>query len=169
MSAVFRSSLFRFGIGQDSHQLTPAKKDQTLTLAGLSFACGLTAIANSDGDVIIHALCNALSTAIGGGSFSLIADKLCLEKKITDSSFYLKEFLRLITEKGYFISNISISVEALQPKLEKHSPDLCRSLAKLCQIQPDQIGLAFTTGEGLTACGQGQGISALVSVLIEHV
>ena len=58
--------LFLIGLGQDSHRLREAKKDETLHLAGLTFACGLVAEANSDGDVVLHALFNALSTALLG-------------------------------------------------------------------------------------------------------
>lgn len=169
MSNATPPPAFLVGLGQDSHQLLPAKKNQTLSLAGLQFACGLTFAANSDGDVILHALCNALSTAVGGGSFSTVADHLCLAEKITDSKKYLEVFLRLITEKGYLINNISVSLEALQPKLEKYRPQLQRSLANLCHLPSAQVGLAFTTGEELTDCGRGQGINCLVIISLVHV
>ncbi len=164
---IHKKPLFRTGLGQDSHQLIQAQKNQTLTLAGVNFACGLTFAANSDGDVILHALCNALSTAVGGGSFSTVADQLYQEKNITDSSIYLSHFLNLIAQKGYHLVNLSVSIEAYQPKLEKHRPALVASLAKLTQLPSDCLGLSFTSGEGLTEFGRGQGISAFVSVLLE--
>ena len=164
----FKPPLFLTGIGQDSHRLIEATKDQVLSLAGLNFACGLTFVANSDGDVILHALCNAISTALGGGSLSLIADPLCSKQGIKDSKVYLQHYLQLMQEKGYHLNNLSLSIEALQPKMEKYRLLMQKSLAKLCQLEIEQVGIAFTSGENLTECGQGQGISAFVSVLLEH-
>lgn len=164
----FKPPLFLIGLGQDSHRLAEATTDQVLNLAGLEFACGLTFVANSDGDVILHALCNAISTALGGGSLSLVADKLLQEKGIKDSKVYLKHYLQLMKGKNYHLSNLSISVEALQPKLEKYRSLMQKSLAKLCQLEIEQIGIAFTSGEGLTEAGKGQGINATVSLLLEH-
>ncbi len=165
---LLKPALYLIGVGQDSHRLVEATKDQVLNLAGLDFACGLTFVANSDGDVILHALCNALSTALGGGSLSLVADQLLQEKGIKDSKVYLKHYLKVAQEKGYHLNNISISVEALQPKLEKYRLLMQKSLAKLCQLEIEQVGLAFTSGESLTECGKGQGINALVTLLLEH-
>lgn len=161
--------MYLVGFGQDSHRLEKSqKKDNPLFLGGLSFTCGLTAIANSDGDVILHAICNAISTALGGTSFSQVADPLC-QQGITDSKEYLAKFVAMMQQKSYQIKNMSISVEALQPKLEKYSQHLKNSLAKLLQVSPEQVGIAFTTGEGLTAYGQGEGISCTAIVLLQHL
>ncbi len=159
--------MWRVGIGQDSHRLIEAETTEKLYLAGLPFECGLTFAANSDGDVILHALCNALSTAIGGGSLSQVADELCAQG-ITDSREYVKVFWQNMTTANYQIANVSISIEALQPKLEKYRELMQKSLAKILQIETSQIGIAFTTGEGLSECGQGKGISATVTILLQH-
>lgn len=158
--------LFRIGLGQDSHRLLEStRKQDQLTLAGLQFDCGFTFAADSDGDVIIHALCNALASAIGGGSLGTVATKLC-EQGIRDSSEYLKIFLQQVATANYQLSNVSVSVEALQPKLEKYRPLLQKNLARLCALEPNQVGITFTTGDNLTQAGQGQGIAVLVTVLL---
>lgn len=162
-----KNFLYRTGIGQDSHRLEKAKKNEPLYLAGIPFLCGLKSVANSDGDVILHALCNALSTALGGPSFSVFADEQC-QKGIIDSKVYLRHFLEQMRQAKYQLANLSISVEALQPKLEKYNLTLRKSLAQLLGVEVGQIGLAFTSGEGLTACGDGDGISVTVNILLEH-
>ncbi|MDO5561914.1 MAG: 2-C-methyl-D-erythritol 2,4-cyclodiphosphate synthase [bacterium] len=162
-----KNSLFRIGIGQDSHRLEKAKKDEALYLAGMPFLCNLKSVAHSDGDVILHALCNALSTALGGPSFSVFADQE-YKKGLTDSKIYLQHFLEEMHKNNYQIANLSISVEALQPKLEAYNLIMKKTLAKILNIEVKQIGLAFTSGEGLTSCGSGEGISAIVTVLLEH-
>ena len=160
---------FRVGLGLDHHRLVagPNASGHFLTLGGYQIPeSELALAANSDGDVILHALCNALSTAIGGGSLGPIADPLCAAGQ-TDSKVYLTTFLDQITTNGYQINNLSLAVEAAQPKLEKHRSAIVDQLAHLLAIQPAQIGLAFTTGDGLTACGTGEGIAvqALVSLI----
>ncbi len=162
-----RSPLFLIGIGQDSHRLITAENQEKLFLGGLPFACGLKFEANSDGDIVLHALCNAISTALGGGSFSTIADSLC-QSGVTDSKAYLQPFLQQLQQRSYRLSNLSISVEGLQPKLEKYNLAIRKSLAHLLNLPVEFIGLAFTTGEQLTACGQGEGMSATVIISLEH-
>ena len=159
--------LFLIGLGQDSHRLREAKKDETLHLAGLTFACGLVAEANSDGDVVLHALFNALSTALGGGSIGPVADPLC-QQGITDSRAYLKPLIEKMRACGYTISNVSVSIEAAQPKLEPYGAAMRQSLAKILELEPHCVGIAMTSGEDLTACGRGEGIAALANVLLIH-
>lgn len=165
---MYKLPQFLTGIGQDSHRLREAKKNEILTLAGVPFDCGLTLEADSDGDVILHALFNALSTSIGGGSLGATADDMC-QQGITDSRAYIDVILAKITERGYRINNISISIEAARPRLEKYFGYLKNSLAKICQLPPEQIGLSVTSGEKLTACGRGEGISAFASVMLEQI
>ncbi len=160
--------MYLIGLGQDSHRLKKSHKGQTLALAGLSFDCGLTFVANSDGDVILHSLCNALSTALGGGSFSQLADPLCAQG-IVNSKIYLEKFLKKMTESSYQIQNLSLSLEGSKPKLEKYNQALKNSLANLCQIDPSRVGLAFTSGEGLNAYGLGEGIACTTIVLLKHL
>ncbi len=79
--------MFRIGLGQDSHKIKPKAKSQklkikrNLILSGLEVNKDYYFVANSDGDVILHSLCNALSSAIGGHSIGTWADKMCLKKR----------------------------------------------------------------------------------------
>lgn len=150
---------FRIGLGVDHHPLCAAKKGEKLALGGVLIDCGLVFEANSDGDVVIHALCNAISTALGGSSLSLITDKMC-QKGITDSKEYLWHFVSWAAKSNWAINNISISVEAGRPNLQNMAEKIKEVLAEICMIEKDQIGLSFTSGEKLTACGRGEGIYA---------
>ena len=144
-------------IGQDSHRFetSPGKP---LVLGGVVFpgeTCGLSA--NSDGDVVLHALTNAVSGITGVNILGAPADALCREG-ITDSRAYLAEALKSLKEP---VAHVSVSIEAAHPQISPHIPEMKASLASLLGIGPSQVGITATTGEGLTACGQGLGISVL--------
>jgi len=154
--------VFKVGLGKDTHKFEKGKK---LILCGVEISDSDGLKANSDGDVMIHALCNALSSAIGGGSLSTFADPL-FEQGILDSTEYLKAVLEKI-EKEYKINNISIAVEASKPKLEPFFDQMKTNIAGLLSIDKDAVGITATSGEGLTAFGRGEGISAIAVVCIE--
>lgn len=153
--------MYRVGIGQDSHRLKSKNKKikKSLILGGVEIDQEYYLEADSDGDVVIHALCNALNTAIGYGSFDLYARPM-FNQGIYDSKEYLKVALGMIGKKGYKINNVSFMVEAQKPRLETYREKICQSLAKLLGIDKRRIGIAFTSGENLTSFGKGKGIQA---------
>ena len=156
----------RIGIGQDSHRFETSPKP--LVLGGVTFNQLPGLKGNSDGDVIIHSLCNALSSAIGGESLSSWSDAMCLDKNITDSREYLKYIFNIISKK-FFINNISISVEAQIPRLSlDQKNNIKESLASLLKINQDQIGITYTSGEDLTSFGKKEGIQVFSTVLISE-
>ena len=159
--------LFLVGIGQDSHRLQPASDNQSLWLAGLSFACGLTFVANSDGDIILHALYNAISTALGGGSLGPVATPLC-EQGITESRQYLQPLLQTMTARHYHLSNLSVALRGKQPHLEKYFPLMAQSLGKILHLDPQLIGLSVTSDEELTAFGRGEALMATAFIMLQH-
>lgn len=148
-------SKFLVGIGQDSHRFSKTQKALILGNYKISDSNGLEA--NSDGDVILHALCNAFSSAIGEYSLSTWADTMCTQG-ITNSKIYLEKIYQKVQKTGYLINNLSISLEAGKPQLEKNLPAIQKHLAKTLKIKPSQIGITVTSGEKLTEFGQGKGI-----------
>jgi 2-C-methyl-D-erythritol 2,4-cyclodiphosphate synthase len=127
--------------------------------------------ANSDGDVILHSLCNALSSAIGGDSLSTWTDEMCLNVQgIKDSTRYVEHIFKKIVGLKYSVVNLSISVEAKTPRLKMEIiKQIKERIASLLKIQIDQVGLTFTSGEGLTEFGLGKGINVLTIVnIIRH-
>lgn len=159
--------MYRVGIGQDSHKIKLKRKKskikKNLILGGVEISPKYYLEADSDGDVVIHALCNALNTAIGYGSFDLYAGSM-LKQGISDSRKYLKVALEMVRKKGYEINNVAFMVEAQKPKLENHREEICRSLARLLGLGRERIGMAFTTGEDLTSFGEGKGMQAFCVV-----
>lgn len=158
--------MIRVGIGQDSHHFDNFSENKSLILGGIKIDTDLKFQANSDGDVVLHSLCNALGSAIGLGSISTYADKMCLEEKITDSRKYVEYIFQKVKEKGYKIQNVSISLEAKKPKLEKHFPEMKKSIANLLETEIENIGITATSGEELTAFGKGEGIQVFAIVCI---
>jgi 2-C-methyl-D-erythritol 2,4-cyclodiphosphate synthase len=158
---------FRIGFGLDSHAFCPDYNvRKPLILAGVIFSDRLSLQANSDGDVVAHAVFNALSQAIGDRSIGYYADSMCLEQEITDSKEYLKVILQKIKQQNYLIGNMGITMEAKRPKMEKYADQMKQSLASILNMKENQLGFTFTSGEGLTAFGKGLGIQAQAVCLL---
>lgn len=155
----------RIGLGQDSHRFSDSPKP--LVFGGVTFNDYLGLKGNSDADVLIHSLCNALSSAIGGESLSTWADDMC-QQGIIDSREYLKHINNIVS-KDFVINNISISVEAQTPRLSSDQKSAVKQqLAILLHISTDQIGITYTSGEDLTSFGQKQGIQVFSTVLLSE-
>lgn len=148
-------------IGQDSHRFDLQNK-KDLFLGGILIPYEHGLLANSDGDVLLHALTNAVSGLSGKNILGAVADKLCLEDNIKDSSVYLLESLKHLN--GIQIIHVSFSIECLKPKLADYIDRIKASVAALLDLPSDNIGVTATTGEGLTAFGRGEGIAVLCIV-----
>ena len=158
------SASFRGGVGQDSHRFS-ADKNKKLVLGGYVVPNEIGLEANSDGDVILHALFNAISSAISDRSLGYYSDEMC-KKGITDSKEYLKVILDKLGQKNLKINNISIALEAGKPKLEMHTEKIKESLSKILDIEKEKIGITYTSGEGLTSFGQGKGMQCFALVML---
>lgn len=146
--------MVRVSIGQDSHRFDFEDKEKKLILGGV-FLEGAPLKGNSDADVVLHALTNAVSGITGVNILGAVADKMCLEEGITDSSAYLAVALKDL--KGS-ICHASFSIECSVPKLSPHIPRMKKQIAGLLGIDEANIGMTATTGEGLTDFGKGLGI-----------
>jgi len=150
------------GIGQDSHafEQTPGKP---LILAGIKLNHPVGLKGNSDADVVLHSITNAISSITGRNILGSVADQLCQEG-LTDSSEYLK--LALGDLEGWKIKHIAIAIECLNPKISPQIDSMKKNIAKLCHIDETNIGITATTGEGLTAFGKGEGIQAITIITV---
>jgi 2-C-methyl-D-erythritol 2,4-cyclodiphosphate synthase len=155
--------VIRVGLGQDSHRFEDEASTKPLVLGGVVFPGHPGLQANSDGDVVLHAVFNALSQAIGKRSLGVYADPMCA-KGITDSREYLRVALDMVRAAGYTVNNVGVSIEARRPKIEPKAGEMKTSLARLLDVAEDQVGITATSGEGLTAFGRGEGIQVLVIV-----
>lgn len=149
-------------VGQDSHRFEPEGSQKPLVLGGVVIPQALGLAGNSDADVILHAVTNAVSGLSGVNILGKVSDDLCLKQGVTDSAVYLRKALE--TLEGWTVTHVSISVEARKPHLSKHIPAIKESLARLLSLSVDHVGLTATTGEGLTSFGKGEGIQAFVII-----
>lgn len=150
-------------IGQDSHRFLEGTYDASsnaIKLGGVDVPFDRQFDANSDGDVILHAITNAISGYTGVNILGGAADKICLEQGIKDSRVYLAEALKYMGDAA--VAHVSMTVECLRPKLKEHIPAIKESVASLLNIDASHVGLTATTGEGLTGFGRGGGIQVFV-------
>jgi len=150
---------FKTGIGQDSHRFLPPDHSKPCVIAGRIFHEVPGFKANSDGDVVYHAICNAITSITGVLILGGIADELCLNKGITDSAVYVKEALKTLGDQK--ISHVAISLEALRPMFKEHLLEMRQNVANVLGVELSQVGITATTGETLTNVGCGEGVSCL--------
>lgn len=147
----------KFSIGQDSHAFERECTDKPLVLGGVKFDGCPGMKANSDGDVVLHALTNAISGITCRNILGSVADKMC-RNGITDSAKYLEEALNDLAAKKASITHVSFTIECLRPKISPKTDEMRKKIGELLGIAPDCVGITATTGEGLTSFGKGEGI-----------
>lgn len=156
---------FRTGLGQDSHRFLPENSAKPCVIAGLIFE-GIPGLsADSDGDPVFHALCNAITSLTTVPILGGIAQELCHKDGITDSKIYLlkaKEHL-----KDVEIVHIAISIEAKRPRMEKKIPEMRKNIAETLCIDPSKVGITATSGDGLTDFGCGDGIQCFCIMTVK--
>jgi len=156
----------RTGIGQDSHRFLPPESSKPCIIAGLIFDDAPGFNANSDGDVVFHAICNAISSLTGVLILGAIADDLCLKAGITDSEVYLKEALKTLGKQK--ITHVAVTIEAKKPKFKKRILEMRENLARVMDLDVSQVGITATSGEGLTDFGCGDGAMCFAIVTTEE-
>lgn len=152
------------GLGQDSHAFEQ-HQSKPLILGGVDFKHTKGLQGNSDADVVLHALTNAISSITGNNILGAKADALCI-KGVIDSAQYLQ--LALDDLQGWNINHIAISVECLSPKITPKIDEMKSNIAKLTGIQAHDVGITATSGEGLTSFGQGLGIQAICIITVSQ-
>jgi 2-C-methyl-D-erythritol 2,4-cyclodiphosphate synthase len=157
--------MHKTGIGQDSHRFETEGSKKKLVLGGVHIPDCPGLLGNSDADVVLHALTNAISGISGENILGKKSDFLCLEQGITDSAEYVKAAVG--TLRKYKVTHVSVSIEGKRPHLSSHIDSMKKSIAGLLGILPADVGITATSGEGLTAFGRGEGLQALVVVDVE--
>lgn len=157
--------MYRIGLGQDSHTFKTSGK-KPLILGGVKISDSGGLLGSSDGDVILHSLCNALSSSLGGDSLSTWSDEMC-QKGIKDSQKYVEYIFKKVKQKRYQVENLTISIEAKKPRLDlKIINKIKKNIANILEIETEQVGITFTSGENLTPFGQGKGIQSISVILL---
>lgn len=159
--------MFRVAIGQDSHGFVDSGDNKKLILGGIEIDGCPGLKGNSDADVVLHAITNAVSGISCVNILGKRADELCLKDGIKDSRVYLKEALETMKDKK--INHISVSIEALRPKLTPYMEKMRGSIAQLLGLDINSVGLTATSGEGLTEFGKGRGIFCTAILTVQDV
>lgn len=154
----------KVGFGQDSHRFDFEDQEKKLVLGGIIFEGEPPLQGNSDADVLLHSVTNAISGVTCVNILGEISDKLCLEQGITDSSVYLREALKHLGD--YRIIHLSISIECARPRITPKIAEIRTNLSALLSIPENCIGITATSGEGLTPFGQGLGIQVFSVVTV---
>lgn len=154
----------KVGIGQDSHRFDFSNSDKKLKLGGVVFEDCLSLEGNSDADVILHSITNAISGVTCVNILGKISDDMCFKQGITDSKEYLREAIKFLNQSK--IVYVSISIECLVPKISPKIPEIRKSISLLLDIPENCVGITATTGEGLTQFGMGNGIQVFSCVTV---
>lgn len=155
----------KVGIGQDSHRVNE-NGDKPFVLGGVTFDEAFSLEGNSDSDVILHAITNAVSGVTGRPILGPVADRLC-KAGDTDSKTYLKIALDDLAAIGYKPAHVSLTIECARPKILPKLEALRESVAALLGFTIADVGITATTGEGLTDFGKGLGVQAFAVLTAE--
>ncbi len=155
--------MYRIGQGFDVHKLA---EGETLWLGGVLIPHTKGTIAHSDGDVVLHAVCDAMLGALSLGDIGTHFPDTSGEYKDIDSKILLKETKALVEKKGYIIVNIDSTISAQQPKLKPYIGEMKTTMAKVLNIDSEQISVKATTTEHMGFEGREEGISARAVVLL---
>jgi 2-C-methyl-D-erythritol 2,4-cyclodiphosphate synthase len=161
-------SRVRVGIGQDSHRFLPPDSAKPCIIAGVIFEDAPGLSADSDGDVVFHSICNAITSVSGVPILGGIAVDLCLKDGITDSQVYLERAMETLGPQR--IEHVALTIEGKRPLLQKRIDEMRNRIAQIMKIRIDQVGLTVTSGDGLTDFGCGDGLQCFcVLTTIESI
>ena len=153
----------RVGNGYDVHQLADGLR---LVIGGVEIEHTKGCVAHSDGDVAIHALCDAILGALALGDIGKHFPDTSSEFKGIDSKILLRRVMELIWERGYTLGNADITIAAQKPKMAPHIPKMRQVLSDIMNVDPDRVSVKATTTEKLGFVGREEGIEVWVSVIV---
>lgn len=158
----------RIGLGVDVHRFADSyQKDKPLKLAGIVLVEEYSLEAHSDGDVVLHAICDAILGACGAGD---IGDHFPdTDKKFAniDSAQLLQQVMQIADKKQFHIINLDITVVAQVPKLAPYRQSMVANLNALLSLDSDRVNLKATTTERLGFIGREEGIACHAVVLMD--
>ena len=155
---------FRVGIGYDVHQLAEGYK---LWLGGVEVPHVKGSVGHSDGDVLIHAICDAMLGAVAMRDIGYHFPDTDASFKGIDSKVLLKRVQSIITDKGYVVGNIDSTICLQKPKLKDLIPEMQRTLEQVLNLPQGTVSVKATTTEKLGFVGREEGISAYAVVMLQ--
>ena len=156
----------RIGHGYDVHKLVEGRD---LILGGVKIDYEKGLLGHSDADVLLHAVSDALLGAAGLGDIGRHFPDTAPKYKGADSLELLREVYRKISEKGFRVGNIDVTMIAQKPKLKDFIPQMQENIAAAVNVSPDRVNVKATTEEKLGFTGTGEGMSCHAVCLLEEV
>ncbi|HLQ38513.1 MAG TPA: 2-C-methyl-D-erythritol 2,4-cyclodiphosphate synthase [Planctomycetota bacterium] len=153
----------RIGLGIDLHRLEPGRR---CVLAGITIPAEAGPVANSDGDAVLHAACDAVLGAAGLDDLGTLFSDRDPANAGRSSADFCRETMARVTGKRLRVLSLDVVVETELPKLAPHRAAMRARLAELFAVAPDRVNLKGKTGEGLDAIGQGRALRATVVALL---
>ncbi len=156
----------RIGHGYDVHRLVEGRD---LILGGVKIDYEKGLLGHSDADVLLHAVSDALLGAAGLGDIGRHFPDTDPQYKGADSLVLLREVYRKISEKGFRVGNIDVTMIAQKPKLKDYIPQMQENIAAAVGVTPDRVNVKATTEEKLGFTGSGEGMSCHAVCLLEEI
>jgi len=157
--------MIRIGQGFDVHALVPGRR---LVIGGVQIPAERGLLGHSDGDVLLHAICDALLGAAGLGDIGRHFPDSDERYRGADSSELLREVGARVRALGWSLGNVDATVIAQAPKLAPHVPAMVQAIAGALDVQPGQVNVKAKTTERLGFTGRGEGIAAEAVALIQR-
>lgn len=167
--------MIRVGQGFDVHAFdelasnSGAEPDVTIVLGGVNIPFSRPLLAHSDGDVLLHALCDALLGAAGLGDIGRHFPDTDSRYKNISSRHLLREVMTLLTKNKWQLGNADLTIIAQAPRMAPHRAAMVENIAADLACRCEQVNVKATTTETLGFAGRGEGIACLATVLLESV
>ncbi len=155
----------RVGHGYDAHQLVAGRP---LLLGGIEIEAERGLLGHSDGDCVLHAVCDAMLGALAAGDMGDHFPSSDARFKGAASRVFVEETLRIVRQRGFGIVNIDVTIVAQEPRLAPHLPQLRAALGRLLGLGADEVSVKAKSADHMGAIGRAEGIAALATVLLEH-
>jgi 2-C-methyl-D-erythritol 2,4-cyclodiphosphate synthase len=157
---------YRIGLGYDVHRLA---EGETLWIGGILIPHNKGLVAHSDGDVLLHAICDALLGAAKLRDIGYHFPDTSAEFKSIDSKILLAETYRRVSEKGFRLVNLDATISAQRPRLKEYIPSMEAAISDVLGVDIEAVNIKATTTEKLGFEGREEGISVQAVVLIEKI
>jgi 2-C-methyl-D-erythritol 2,4-cyclodiphosphate synthase len=157
--------MYRIGSGIDFHQLV---EDRDLWIGGIKIPHHKGSLGHSDADVLLHAICDALLGALALGDIGEHFPNTDPAYKNIDSKILLENCYKLIRQKNYRVINVDSTVCLEAPKIKKHAGAMREVIARILEINIDDVSVKATTTETMGFAGREEGLVAYATVLVEN-
>jgi 2-C-methyl-D-erythritol 2,4-cyclodiphosphate synthase len=155
------SVIHRVGIGTDLHRLAPGRP---LVLGHVRIAHETGPESHSDGDVVLHAVVDAIAGAAGFPDIGELFPDTGPENKDADSAVFLAEALRRMRERGFELVNLDVTIHAERPKLMAHKAAIRSEVSRLTGLSPEAVSIKAKTNERVDAIGRGEALACTAIV-----